>query len=85
MDTLWTALEALPDRRTKKGRRYKLESVVMVSLSGANDLRAIFRWGRRLTPNSLAMLGIDRRRVSLQTELQEAFRPRAHKRLTPNP
>lgn len=67
MDTLWSALEALPDHRTKKGRRYKLASVVMVSLaamlSGANDLRAIFRWGRRLTPNSLAMLGIERRRA----------------------
>ncbi len=67
MDTLWTALEALPDRRTKKGRRYKLASIVLVSLaamlSGANDLRAIFRWSRRLTPKSLAMLGIDRGRA----------------------
>ena len=67
MDTLWTALEGLPDCRTKKGRRYKLASVVMLSLAamlaGANDLRAIFRFGRRLTPKSLAMLGVDRRRA----------------------
>jgi predicted transposase YbfD/YdcC len=64
MSTLWAALESLPDRRTKKGRRYSLASIVTLSLaamlSGANDLRAIFRWGRRLTPKSLEMLGIDR-------------------------
>lgn len=64
MGTLWTALESLPDRRTLKGRRYSLASIVGLSfaamLSGANDLRAIWRWGRRLTPQGLAMLGIAR-------------------------
>lgn len=64
MSTLWTGLETLPDRRTRKGRRYSLASVVTLALaamlSGANDLMAIFRWGRRLTPKGLAMLGIDR-------------------------
>lgn len=67
MDTLWAGLSALPDHRTKKGRRYKLASVVMLSLAamlaGANDLRAIFRFGRRLTPKGLTMLGIERRRA----------------------
>jgi predicted transposase YbfD/YdcC len=67
MSTLWTALEGIPDRRTKKGRRYELASIITLSLaamlSGANDLRAIFRWGRRLTPKSLEMLGIKRRRA----------------------
>ena len=29
-------------------------------LAGANDLRAIFRWGRRLTPEALALFGIAR-------------------------
>ena len=29
MDTLWTALEGLPDCRTKKGRRYKLASAAI--------------------------------------------------------
>jgi hypothetical protein len=29
-------------------------------LSGANDLRAIFRWGRRLKPEALALFGIER-------------------------
>ena len=29
-------------------------------LAGANDLRAIFRWGRRLKPEALALFGIER-------------------------
>ena len=64
MSSLWETFECVPDRRTKKGRRYSLASILTLSvaamLSGANDLRAIFRWGRRLTPRSLEMLGIDR-------------------------
>ena len=31
-------------------------------LSGANDLRAIFRWGRRLSPKALQALGVDPKR-----------------------
>jgi hypothetical protein len=58
MDRLWDRLEALPDQRTLKGRRYSLAAIVGISLaamlSGANDLMAIFRWGRRLTPKGLA-------------------------------
>lgn len=64
MGTLWEALEGLPDRRTRKGRRYELASIVGLSvaamLSGANDLMAIYRFGRRLTPKGLEMLGIKR-------------------------
>ena len=67
MTTLWEALEGLPDPRTKKGRRYSLASILGISLaamlSGANDLRAIFRWGRRLTPKGLAAFGITRRQA----------------------
>ena len=78
METLWSALEALPDRRTRKGRRYSLSSVVMVSLaamlSGANDLRGIFRWGRRLTPKGLAMLGIERSRAPCHSTYHYVFR-----------
>ena len=62
MVTLWDALEALPARRTRKGRRYSLASIVTLSLAamlaGANDLLAIHRFGRRLTSKSLGMLGI---------------------------
>lgn len=61
MGTLWSTLEALPDRRTRKGWRYPLASIVGLSfaamLSGANDLLSICRWGKRLTPKALEMLG----------------------------
>ena len=64
--TLWTALEAIEDRRTKKGRRFPLPAIILIALaamlSGANDLRAIFRWGRRLSPKALQALGVDPKR-----------------------
>src|SRR3954453_16437601 len=64
MGSLWERLEELPDHRTLKGRRYSLAAIVGISLaamlSGANDLMAIFRWGRRLTPKGLASFGIGR-------------------------
>ena len=64
--TLFEALSAMPDRRTRKGRRYPLAAIVAISLaamlSGANDLRAIFRWGRRLSPKALEALGVDAKR-----------------------
>ncbi len=61
--TLWDALGEVPDRRGAQGRQYKLQSVLGIALAamlaGANDLRAIFRWGRRLKPEALLLLGID--------------------------
>lgn len=78
MGTLWEALEALPDRRTLKGRRYSLASIVGLSfaamLSGANDLRSIFRWGRRLTPKGLSMLGVGRGRAPCHATYHYVFR-----------
>ena len=78
MGTLWAALEGLPARRTKKARRCRLASVVVLSLaamlSGANDVVAIFRWGRRLTPKSLAMLGIDRPRSPCHATWHHVFK-----------
>lgn len=77
MGTLWTALEGLPDRRTRKGRRYALASIVGLSLaamlSGANDLRAIFRWGRRLSPKALEAFGIDRERAPCHATYHYVF------------
>ena len=60
--TLWDTLGDIPDRRGAKGRQYPLRSVLALSamLSGANDLRAIFRWGRRLPKEGLFMLGLER-------------------------
>jgi hypothetical protein len=61
--TLWDALCQIADRRGRKGRQYKLASLlgiaIAATLAGANDLRAIFRWGRRLKPEALRLLGID--------------------------
>ena len=42
--TLFAALSVMPDHRTRKGRRFPLAALIMISLaailSGANDLRA---------------------------------------------
>lgn len=78
MGTLWERLECLPDRRTRKGRRYSLASIVGLSfaamLSGANDLLAVHRWGRRLTPKALEMLGIERGRAPCHATYHYVFR-----------
>src|ERR1044071_1735516 len=62
--TLWEALGDIPDRRGAKGRRYPLRSVLTQSLAamlaGGNDLCSIFRWGRRLPPEALYLLGLKR-------------------------
>ena len=64
--TLFAALQSIPDHRTKKGRRFPLAAILAISiaamLSGANDLIAIFRWGRRLSPKALQALGVDKKR-----------------------
>ncbi len=64
--TLWTALQGVEDHRTKKGRRFPLAAIVAIALcamlSGANDLMAVFRWGRRLSPRALQALGVDKKR-----------------------
>ena len=62
--TLWEVLEDIPDRRGRKGRQFPLRSVLVLALSamlaGANDLMAIFRWGRRLPKEALFLLGLER-------------------------
>ena len=64
--TLWMALQEIEDHRTAKGRRFPLPAIVAISLcamlSGANDLMAIFRWGRRLSPTAMQALGVDKKR-----------------------
>ena len=62
--TLWEVLGAITDRRGRKGRQFPLQAILAIAiaamLAGANDLRAIFRWGRRLKPEALALFGIGR-------------------------
>src|SRR3954464_10766492 len=78
MDRLWHRLEGLPDHRTRKGRRYALAAIVGISLaamlSGANDLMAISRWGRRLTPKGLAAFGVNRGRAPCHATYHYVFR-----------
>ena len=61
-ESLWDVLGEIPDRRGAKGRRYSLRSVLVLTLaamlSGANDLRAVYRWGRRLPEDALSALGL---------------------------
>lgn len=60
--TLWDALGEIEDQRGRKGRQYQLRSVLGIAiaamLAGANDLRAIYRWGRRLQPEALKLFDI---------------------------
>ena len=62
--TLWDVLGAITDRRGRKGRQFGLQAILAIAiaamLAGANDLRAVFRWGRRLKPEALALFGIER-------------------------
>ena len=62
--SLWEVLGAIADRRGRKGRQFPLQAILAIAiaamLAGANDLRAIFRWGRRLKPEALALFGIER-------------------------
>lgn len=64
--TLFDALTAIPDQRTKKGRRFPLATILIITLaamlSGANDLLAIARWGRRLSPKALQAIGASKKR-----------------------
>lgn len=64
--TLLEALAAIPDHRTKKGRRFPLPTILIITLaamlSGANDLLAVARWGRRLSPKALQALGASLKR-----------------------
>ena len=60
--TLWDALGEIEDARGRKGRQYRLKSVLGIAiaamLAGANDLRAIYRWGQRLRPEALPLFDI---------------------------
>lgn len=78
MGTLWEGFEGVADRRTCKGRRYSLPSILMLALAamlaGANDLLAIHRFAKRLSPKALEALGITRRRAPAHATLHYVFR-----------
>ena len=62
--TLWDVLDEIEDWRGRKGRQLPLPALLAIAVAamvaGANDLRAIFRWGRCLTPGALALFSLER-------------------------
>ena len=63
-ESLWDRLCRVPNRRGRKGRQYALPSVLMLALaaalSGADDLLAMCRWGRRLPAEALFLFDPER-------------------------
>jgi hypothetical protein len=61
---LWDYLGQISDPRSASGRRYSLQSILSLLIAGMvcgkQSLRAIARWGRRLSPEHLKIIGIER-------------------------
>ena len=62
--TLWDVFGRVPDHRSVHGRRFCLPSVLAIVLAallaGRKSLAAVARWGRKLGPDQLRQLGIER-------------------------
>jgi len=75
--SLWHALSSVPDSRRAEGKRYPLASLLLIAvaafLSGRRDQLGIVRWGRRLTRDALASIGISRARVPAPSVWCELF------------
>ena len=76
--SLWEALNTVPDHRRAEGKRYPLASLLLITiaamLAGRCDQLSIVRWGRRLSAETLAALGIARPRVPAPSVWCELFR-----------
>lgn len=75
--SLWDALVSVPDHRRAEGKRYPLASLLLIAiaamLAGRRDQLGIVRWGRRLTRETLAAIGITRDRVPAPSVWCELF------------
>lgn len=75
--SLWQALASVPDHRRDAGKRYPLASLLLIAvaalLSGRRDQLGIVRWGRRLTREAFAAIGISRNRVPAPSVWCELF------------
>ena len=75
---MWEALNTVPDHRRAEGKRYPLASLLLITiaamLAGRCDQLSIVRWGRRLSAETLATLGIARPRVPAPSVWCELFR-----------
>ena len=76
--TLWEALGSVPDHRRAEGKRYPLASLLLIAiaamLAGRRDQLGIVRWGRKLSAETLAAIGIERSRVPAPSVWCELFR-----------
>lgn len=76
--SLWHALASVPDHRRAAGKRYPLAGLLLIAvaalLSGRRDQLGIVRWGRRLTRDALASIGITRDRVPAPSVWCELFK-----------
>lgn len=74
---LWDALKSVPDHRRAEGKRYPLASLLLIAiaamLAGRRDQLGIVRWGRRLSQDALAAIGISRARVPAPSVWCELF------------
>ena len=70
--------ECSADHRRAEGKRYPLASLLLMAiaamLAGRREQLSIVRWGRRLSPETLAALGIGRPRVPAPSVWCELFR-----------
>ena len=74
---LWDALSSIPDHRRAAGKRYPLASLLLIAvaamLAGRRDQLGIVRWGRRLSRETLGIIGIHRARVPAPSVWCELF------------
>jgi hypothetical protein len=70
-------LSSVPDHRRPEGKRYPLASLLLIAvaafLSGRRDQLGIVRWGKRLSREALAGIGIGRGRVPAPSVWCELF------------
>ena len=75
--SLWEALASVPDHRRARGKRYPLASLLFIAiaalLAGRRDQLGIIRWGRRLSGETLASIGVRRARVPAPSVWCELF------------
>src|SRR4051794_12415284 len=75
---LWEVFSVVPDHRRAEGKRYPLAGLLMIALAamlaGRSDQLGIVRWGRKLSREALAELGLLRGRVPAPSVWSELFR-----------
>jgi hypothetical protein len=70
-------LASVPDHRRREGKRYPLASLLLIAvaafLAGRQDQLGIVRWGKRLSQETLASIGISRGRIPAPSVWCELF------------